>query len=186
MGGVAAPDKTNIDPQVRNAATTGRAVLGPDGLMFTEDDAWRPQNAQAALYGPQISDAPPPPVNTPPTVTIAPVPAQTLPAGVTTMPVTVTATGTDAQGAVTYQWANGGPATASWTAQQGVGSVVRTVTVTDTGGLTASASVSTVVNAAPVVPPTSTKEWNRIRVYDASGRLIGYRYVETTKTDVKP
>ncbi len=49
------PDKTNINPQVRNASAEGLAVIGPDGIPWTSDDAWRTQNTLAAAYGPQIT-----------------------------------------------------------------------------------------------------------------------------------
>lgn len=51
-GGVSGPpDKTNVDPQYQNV----NSLLGPDGIPWTSDDGWRPMNAAAAAYGPQIT-----------------------------------------------------------------------------------------------------------------------------------
>lgn len=58
-----APDVTTINPQVQNPNAKGRDVLGPDGQMFTADDAWRPLNAAASGKGPQVNAGPQPPVN---------------------------------------------------------------------------------------------------------------------------
>jgi hypothetical protein len=163
-------DTTNVDPQFRypNAASL-MELAGPDGVMWTNDDAWRMQNTAAAAFGPQIGNVTPP-VNTAPSVTIAPVAPVTLNAGETSRAITTTATGVDAEGAVTYQW-TGGPAAAVWTASQGVGTVRRTVVVFDAGGLSATAFVDVVVNAAPVVPPVGEDMATQKELDDAIANL---------------
>ncbi len=49
------PDKTNINPQLQNPNAVGAAVIGPDGIPWTDDDAWRPMNPAAVTYGPQLT-----------------------------------------------------------------------------------------------------------------------------------
>ena len=64
-GGVSgAPDKLQ-NPQLQNPAAVGAAVIGPDGIPWTADDAWRVTNATLAAYGPQLAAvAPQPPTAT--------------------------------------------------------------------------------------------------------------------------
>jgi len=51
------PDKTTIDPQLQNPkAETPAELLGPDGIPWTADDAWRPMNPEAKGYGPACED----------------------------------------------------------------------------------------------------------------------------------
>ncbi len=44
-------DTTNVDPQFQNV----NAVVGPDGIPWTNDDGWRPMNANAQAFGPQVT-----------------------------------------------------------------------------------------------------------------------------------
>lgn len=52
-----APDKTNINPQLRNPSARGLELMGPDGLWFSGDEPWLPLNTVAKDHGPQVSGA---------------------------------------------------------------------------------------------------------------------------------
>lgn len=47
-------DITNVNPQFQNAGAVNTQIVGPDGIPWTTDDAWRPMNAAAQAFGPQV------------------------------------------------------------------------------------------------------------------------------------
>ena len=154
-----APDRTNVDPQYLNpAAVTGAQVVGPDGIPWTADDAWRTRNPLVALYGPQIGGSTP--TNNPPTISISgPASPIQLAEGQTGANVTLNAVVTD-EGVVTLLWGNGATTTPI-TFIQGPGTTSYTCTATDAQGLSATANIVIEVRAyvAPspdIIPPTIT------------------------------
>ena len=193
------PDKY-IDPQFQSLTS----LLGGDALPFTADDGWRALNPLAAGYGAQIAAGgtppppppppPPPGPNTAPTLTLnGPTQAIQLTSGQTQATFTITANGADAQtpsASLAYLWA-GGTNINTITAYQPAGVQGYSCTVTDGGGLTATATLAVTVlpYLAPPPPPPAPAPvitWNRIRVYRTDGTLLGYRWAQTTTTDVKP
>lgn len=185
LGGVSgnAPDVVGQNPQI------GAALLGPSGDPWGADAGYWPRNVAAAKYGRQATTSggttTPPPANTPPTVTLSgPSSPITLAAGQTTASFTVTANGSDAEGPVTYSW-SGGTTTNQIQCNQPAGTQTYSCTVTDSGGLTATATLTVVVNAAPVAT-LPTMGWLRVRVYNSSGVSTGYAWVWGTTQAAQP
>lgn len=144
--GATATDNVDGVVPVTASGTVNTSAVGSYACTYTAKDT--AENVAVATRIVHVVAAP----NTAPTVTIAPVPPVTLAQGQISASITVTATGVDAEGPVTYQWTNG-PAAASWTYLQSASTVRRTVTVRDSGGLTATTFVEVVVNPAPPVEP---------------------------------
>lgn len=165
-----APDRNNVDPLIQNlSAVTGAQVVGPDGLPFTNDDAYFSNNLSLINYGVRKQSTTP--ANTQPTITVTgPASPIQLMQNSTSVGITLTATAQDAEGPVTLLWGNGATGT-SIAVTQGAGSVTYTCTATDSGGLTATASFGvTVVPYSPPVnlPPTANAGPDQAVVYSGT------------------
>lgn len=147
---------TTLNPQLQNPNAVGAAVIGPDGIPWTSDDAWRPMNQAAQAHGPQVGAAPVP-VNVAPVANAGADFPVVLSAGSTTGVVTLIGSGTDADGTIAaYVW-TGTPDPQDIARPQvtvGVGVHTFTLVVRDDKGLASAAdSVTVTVSSAPA-PPT--------------------------------